>query len=300
MKNTPIDLMFSKGKYKDAGIFLKITQLLGILFVFTFITLILVTLTTNNNLTDIKSIKIAQLIQSICIFIIPPCVLAYMWSSKPLTYIQISQKINFKAVLLVIVFIIIAIPFINLLSYLNQQVIFPELLSPLENWMKASEAEIGVLTEKLLNVHTINDLAFNILLIAILPSLGEELFFRATIQKIFSEWRGAIFGIWVAAFIFSFIHLQFYGFFPRLLLGAFFGYLLWWSGSLWLPIIAHFTNNVIAVIFYYLKFNGVKVFDIDTIGTNETLYLGVISGVLTLGGVLLIKKKLSTEVKSDY
>ena len=292
MINSPLDLLFSKGKYKDAGVFIKLIQLLLIFFVFIFLAIILTSLTTNNDLTSIKNIKIAQLIQAVFLFILPPIVLAYFWSAKPLKYMGLSQKINLKSILLIVIFMVLAIPFINLLSYLNQQITLPHFLLPIENWMKASETEIAVITEKLLNVHTISDLAFNIFLIALLPALGEELFFRATIQKIFSEWRGVVFGIWVAAFIFSSIHLQFYGFFPRLLLGAFLGYLLWWSGSLWLPIIAHFTNNFIAVVFYYLKFNGVKVFDIDTIGTNETLYLGVISGVLTLGGVLLIKREL--------
>jgi len=294
MTNSHLDLLFSKGKYKDAGVFNKTIQLLLIFFVFIFIAIILTTLTTNNELTSLKNVKIAQLIQSVCLFILPPFALAYLWSTKPLEYINLSQKVNLKSISLIVIFMVIAIPFINLLAYLNQQIVLPEFMSPLENWMKASETEIAALTEKLLNVHTVNDLALIIFLMAILPALGEELFFRATIQKIFSEWRGAIFGIWVAAFIFSFIHMQFYGFFPRLMLGAFFGYLLWWSGSLWLPIIAHFTNNVLAVVFYYLKFNGVKVLDIDTIGTNETLYIGVISGILTIGGIILIKKKISS------
>ena len=295
MTNFPRDLLFSKGKYKDAGVLIKIIQLLLIFFVFIFLAIILTTLTTNNDLTSIKNIKIAQLFQFVLLFILPPFVLAYMWSTKPLEYINLSQKFNLKSISLIIVFMVISIPFINLLAYLNQQIVLPAFLSPLENWMKASETEIATLTEKLLNVHSVSDLAFNILLIAILPALGEELFFRATIQKVFSEWRGVVFGIWIAAFIFSFIHMQFYGFFPRLLLGAFFGYLLWWSGSLWLPIIAHFINNVIAVVFYYLKFNGVQVIDIDTIGTKETLYLGVLSGVFSIAGILLIKRNLTTK-----
>jgi len=82
-----------------------------------------------------------------------------------------------------------------------------------------------------------------------------------------------------------------------MLLGAFFGYLLVWSGSLWLPIIAHFTNNAIAVIFYYLKFNGYQVVDIDVIGSGETLWLGVVSGVLAIGGIILIKKNLKLQEK---
>jgi hypothetical protein len=191
----------------------------------------------------------------------------------------------------------VAIPFINLITSLNQQIALPDFLAPVEAWMKNSEEQAAVLTEKMLNIHSINELLFNIFLIAMIPALGEELFFRATIQKILTQWRNAIWGIWIAAFVFSAIHLQFYGFFPRMLLGAFFGYLLVWSGSLWLPIIAHFTNNAIAVIFYYLKYNGYQVVDIDVIGSGETLWLGVVSGVLTIGGIILIKKNLKLQEK---
>jgi hypothetical protein len=118
------------------------------------------------------------------------------------------------------------------------------------------------------------------------------LFFRATIQRIFTEWRKAVWGIWIAAFVFSAIHLQFYGFVPRLLLGAFFGYLYVWSGSLWLPIVAHFVNNAVAVLFYYLQYNGVQLPDIDRLGTGDTLWLGLLSALLVIGGVFVLQKRL--------
>ena len=86
--------------------------------------------------------------------------------------------------------------------------------------------------------------------------------------------------------------MQFYGFVPRLLLGAFFGYLLLWSGNLWLPILAHFTNNLMTILFYYLKNNGFQVFNIDTLGTGDTLWLGCLSGWLALFGIIVLKKFL--------
>ena len=100
--------------------------------------------------------------------------------------------------------------------------------------------------------------------------------------------------IWLAAFIFSAIHFQFYGFVPRFLLGAFFGYLLVWSGNLWLPVLAHFTNNAVAIVFYYLKNNGFHVFDIDTLGTGNTLWIGYVSGLLTLIMIFLFRAKCRT------
>jgi len=195
---------------------------------------------------------------------------------------------------------LVAIPFINMLSWLNQQIILPEALSEIEKMMQSSEVQIAEITEKMLNVSTLGALLFNVFLVAVVPALGEELFFRGTIQRLLSDWKGALFAIWITAFVFSAIHMQFYGFLPRMLLGAFLGYLLLWSGSLWLPIIAHFVNNSVAVVFYYLKFNGVKVIDVETIGTDDTLWLGIVSGIVCVFLGFLIRKntrKATSEIQ---
>jgi membrane protease YdiL (CAAX protease family) len=194
--------------------------------------------------------------------------------------------------MLVAITMIVAIPFINLLTDLNRQIALPEALAPVENWMKATEAQLEALTLSILNVHTIKDLIINLMLVAVLAGLGEELFFRGIIQKVLSEKQNTFIAIWLAAFIFSTIHLQFYGFFPRLLLGAFFGYLLAWSNNLWLPILAHTLNNALGVVFYYLSFNGVKVPNMDTIGTGNTIYLGVISAILTAFCIMKLQREL--------
>jgi len=147
----------------------------------------------------------------------------------------------------------------------------------------------------MLQVHGYYALSFNIFLIAILPALGEELFFRGAIIRVFQDWRGFKTAIWITAFIFSAIHLQFYGFLPRLLMGAFFGYLLLWSENLWLPVTAHFINNVVAVVFYYLKFNGYKLPDIDAIGTGNTLWIGIASGVMGIIGIFMLKRRFQLQ-----
>lgn len=247
---------------------------------------------TDSDISNVRSIKQMQLIQSLLLFVGTPLLLAYLWSAKPLTYLKLNTK-NKPAIYLLVAFTMLAaIPFINLLTELNRQITFPETLAPLENWMKATELQLEQVTLKMLNTGSFIDLIFNLFLIAGLAGLGEELFFRGILQQIFSEWRNAVLAIWLAAFIFSAIHLQFYGFFPRMLLGAFFGYLLFWSGNLWLPIVAHTVNNGVAVIFYYLKFNGFQIPDLDTIGTGNTLYLSAISFAVTIFCILKIRKNV--------
>ena len=289
-----------KGIFKDSGVLAKLLQLIAV-FVFVMIATLLVTvLVTTGDMNDMSNVKVMQLIQSFGLFVIPPFVMASLWSNNAFEFLRLKSTLRWTTVLYVVAFMLVAIPFINMLSWLNQQIILPEALSEIEKMMQSSEVQIAEITEKMLNVSTLGALLFNVFLVAVVPALGEELFFRGTIQRLLSDWKGALFAIWITAFVFSAIHMQFYGFLPRMLLGAFLGYLLLWSGSLWLPIIAHFVNNAVAVVFYYLKFNGVKVIDVETIGTDDTLWLGIVSGIVCVFLGFLIRKntrKATSEIQ---
>jgi hypothetical protein len=151
------------------------------------------------------------------------------------------------------------------------------------------------LTELFLVTDTTRDLMMNLLMIAILPAIGEEFLFRGVIQRLFTEWtRNNHIGIFLAAFLFSFIHFQFYGFLPRFMLGLFFGYLLFWSGSLWVPVTGHFINNALAVLYYHYTGNPGEETALETIGTsgnsNYLLYLSVFVTSLLIGMIFLHEK----------
>ncbi|MFT3752986.1 MAG: type II CAAX endopeptidase family protein [Paludibacter sp.] len=264
--------------------------LVGISCVITVLGLIVWTLFSTGNPNDINSVKLMQLVQSVGMFVLPPFVFAYFCSNPPLGFLHLDKKVNWIHVVLVVAFMILIIPGINLLTNLNQQLVLPKMFADVETWMKSSEEQMARLTEQLLNVADFTSLCFNLILIAVIPALGEELFFRGAVQGIFRQQLNVKVAIWLTAFIFSAIHLQFYGFFPRMLLGAFFGYLLFWSENIWLPIVAHFANNGIAIVFYYFKYNGYRVQDIDSIGTGNTLWIGIVSLMIGLSGFFLLRK----------
>ena len=130
---------------------------------------------------------------------------------------------------------------------------------------------------------TTGDFAFNLIMIGLLPAIGEELVFRGVVQKIFHQWsRNIHIAIWTTAFVFSAMHMQFYGFLPRMVLGGMLGYMLAWSGSLWLPIFAHFVNNAGAVVFMYLFQKGVTDIDPDKVGTESDWMEVIVSVVLSI------------------
>lgn len=247
---------------------------------------------------DITALKTMQMLQTIGTFLLPCFCAAYLWSKEPMHWLHLDRSIGWKESLLAILLIICASPFINLLASWNEQLTLPSFLSDLEEWMKRQEENAAYTTEMFIRADSIGTLVVNIALIALLPALSEELCFRGTLQTLFSGKNGNThIAVWVSAILFSAIHFQFYGFFPRMLLGALLGYLLLWSGSLWLPVLAHFTNNLMAVLLYnWFYMRGESVDEIEAFGTGNTLWAGIVSGVV-VGGLIywlyrvLVKKK---------
>jgi len=174
------------------------------------------------------------------------------------------------------------LPFSNWLSYLNSFLQLPSFMNEIEIWMRNSEDYATKITQAFLNVNSVPELFYNILLIAIIPALGEEFLFRGLLQRIFIEWtKSKHWGIWISALAFSAIHLQFFGFLPRLFLGLFFGYLLEFTGSLWLPILAHFINNLTGVLLsYFITNNNISAKSSDFGMTQETWIYGILGGII--------------------
>ena len=237
-------------------------------------------------LTDLSSphglslLKLFQVIQSIGLFIIPPIIIAYFLHGKPSVYLRYNKFPYAKSVLLVIAIIYFSEPLINWLAEVNSNLVLPQWMDGLQSWMKESENQANKITEAFLKTESVSDLLFNIFMIGLLPAFGEELLFRGVIQQLIKKITGnSHSAIWISAILFSALHMQFFGFLPRLLLGAMFGYMLEWSGSLWLPIIAHFVNNATAVVAYYLQEKGIIGKNIEEVGTSTdgTSYLVLIS-----------------------
>lgn len=247
---------------------------------------------------NVGVIKFFQIIQSVFLFIIPALLAAWLFSEKAFTYLKADRKASGIALLLVLTSLLLAIPMLNKVTDLNAQLNLPEWLNGLERRIKEMEENAEKLTRLFLVSNSMSDLAVNFLMIAILPAIGEEFLFRGVLQQLFIDWtKNNHVGIILSAFLFSFIHFQFYGFIPRFLLGLYFGYLLFWSGSIWLPVAGHLINNGMAVIFYYFANKPAGETTLDTLGTGESsnyyLYLSVFFTCLLLGMIYRHEKNRS-------
>jgi len=250
-------------------------------------------LTDFNDPDNIRMLKYFQVVQSFGLFIVPSIILGWSFHGNFIKYLYLDKTIIFSSVFIVIVLMISALPLINFMGELNAQMELPRWMEVVERWMKATEENAAKLTKAFLDVKTPAGLFFNLFLIAVLPALGEEFLFRGIIQRIFTKiTRNIHWGILISAVLFSALHMQFYGFVPRMLLGVMFGYLLIWSGSLWIPIIAHFINNgVVVVVMYYINQNKLNP-AIEEIGsTADSYYFAAISLVFVVVLLIVFKRQ---------
>lgn len=193
---------------------------------------------------------------SISTFLLPPIILQIIERNSAIQYLPMSRNTPTLFFGLAVLFLVAFSPIMNLIGEWNRDMLLPESWNGVESWMRQKEDEMALLTENLVMNDSLSRLALNLLTIAVLPAIAEEFFFRGALQNILGRWiANKHVVIWVTAIIFSAIHVQFFGFLPRMLLGAIFGYMFVLTNNIWIPILAHFVNNatVVFVAFYYSK-----------------------------------------------
>jgi len=303
-----------KGAYKDLNGFSKLILLITLVLSFLlFSTLFgilalvpfwgtgvieLLTVPDFSSASDVKALKLLQIISVAGGFLFPSVI--YMWLCSPNNKILsgFDKSINYTPIVLSALLIIFAQPIIGWTGELNSYLTLPEGLSSLENWIKDSEKKAELVTEAFLSTTTTRGLLLNIFMVAILPAFAEEILFRGALAGLFKDWTKNIHvAVFLSAFIFSAIHLQFYGFLPRFLLGVALGYLYFWSGSLWLPIVAHFTNNFLSVIVEFLYKKGVISTNAENFGMDNAAWLTAIS-IVGVTGLLFYIYRLTFRQKT--
>ena len=233
-----------------------------------------------------------QFFQVLGLFIFPALICAYLFSDNYKSYLQIDTPVHLPIAALTVLSVLVAIPFLNFIYVLNQQMVFPEWLQGVEIRIMEMERAQAEILEKILYAEHIGILLFNIVVIAILTGVGEEFVFRGVLQNLCGRiLKNPHCIIWIVAIIFSFMHFQFYGFIPRVLLGAYMGYLLYYTKNMWMPVLAHFANNCFSVIAYYIFQDfPEKMQQMELVGTGTTWWLSVASLGLFIFLFLQIKK----------
>lgn len=251
-----------------------------------------------NNLGDpnlIEGMKMVQLFSALGLFVFPPLVYAKITSVQPLQ--KLGLKISPKPInyLIILVLMVTLTPFLSWVIELNANMVLPDFMSGIEHWMHDSELKAEQLTKAFLTFNGLGSLFYVLVIVAIIPAIGEELLFRGVLQKIVINWsKNVHIGIWVSAILFSALHMQFFGFFPRLLLGVLFGYIFYWSKSLWIPILGHFINNGVVVVVSYFYPASLEEMDKSMFGGGENYIIVTILSFVATAAIFFLMWKINT------
>lgn len=197
-------------------------------------------------------------LQDILAFIIPAIAAMAVFYRRPFHTMCLDKAPSMTSLLVVVTFFVISLPAMNWLVDANASMSLPSWMSGVEQWMRTTEDAAADATKQILDIHSVIELIACVFVVGFMAGLSEEMLFRGAMLRTMQDSRlGTHAVVWIVAIIFSAIHMQFYGFIPRLVLGLWLGYLLVWTQSLWVPIIAHTLNNSTVVVFSYLTNKGI-------------------------------------------
>jgi uncharacterized protein len=230
-------------------------------------------------------ILILQATGAIFSLLIAPVIHIVLVDKKPVSDL-FNTKNLYNVPLIVVFFLTLALIVANsVVIEWNLEVDYSWISPAFEQWARGMEQQLEDLTRLLTNFDTFGGFLVGFIVIAIIPGIGEELVFRGLVQpKLQIITKNPHVAIWLTAFLFSAIHFQFYGFFPRVLLGALFGYIYYWSGNLIYPMVAHFINNGFTLLMLYMYQQRVTDFDIESV---ESVPLPTVMLALAIGTGLL-------------
>jgi len=213
---------------------------------------------TNVSIDLLKSqpvfiLQISQLFNALLAFLVPTAAYIFFFKKKNFTLLDLHSPPSLKGISNVSLLFIIALPAIGFLANWNSNIHLPASFSALEEKLRAAEEIMQSITLLLLDMRSMTDLLMNVFIIGFIAAFTEEVFFRGMVQNHLMELsQKPHIAIWITAIVFSFLHGQFFGFFPRMLLGAMLGYVYYFSNNLWIPIIGHFINNGLQVVITYI------------------------------------------------
>lgn len=289
-ENNPIIQLMFLGLFAILGLIVFALIACIIVYLFYGLDTLMAVLSNQLNEKNVGAFKIILTAQQIGLFLTPAILLAVV-ERKPLSKFYGFEKPKLNLLLMAAFVGLCSLPFLSWINELNQKMSLPSFLKSIEDWMRAMEADLAKTTEVILKTSSGWGLIVNLFVIAVTPAICEEFIFRGGLQRsIFRLVVNPHVAIWLSAIIFSAIHFQFFGFFTRMFLGATFGYLYFWTGSIWYAIFAHFLNNAYAVIIaYYYQSKNLPLNESDT--QSVPLYLSILSAILTVLLLLFIKKR---------
>lgn len=244
---------------------------------------------------------LVQLAYSLSLFVLAPYIfLRYFEHDLLKNKLVGSSPFPNLLIPLTIITVFSYFPLSGYLVELNQGVTFPDSMKALEQTLKSLEETFAEMTTYIVAFDSFGQFLLGLVVIAIVPAIGEEFLFRGVVQTYLGRLvKNPHVAIWLSAFIFSAFHFQFYGLLPRMVLGAFFGYLFWWSGRLIFPMLAHFINNGFTLLIMYLHHIGMIDMNIEEANSFPVI-AALLSGIVTVILLIVFKKAASPHYQPSF
>ena len=288
----------SKGISYSAGFFILIALAIAGIVIGTMLSIPIWTSMTGRSIVDMKdelgnpaysnAFKLMQSVSTLFGFLIPAIVTAALLNRKPYNLLGFNKDVQGKQIGVVLAIMFLALFISTSFGYFNQHIpVFP-------SWkitFQKLEDEYNSQVQAIMQLKTFGDYLLGLLIMGLLPAICEETQFRGGLQNFLTRWtKRPLLAILIVSVLFSAVHFSFYGFLPRMILGLVLGYIYYYTGSLWLSILAHFFNNAIAVSqFYFSNSTSLK----QMAQENPSLplvYLGLVAIPFAVALLALLKK----------
>ncbi|WP_298651108.1 CPBP family intramembrane glutamic endopeptidase [uncultured Proteiniphilum sp.] len=232
----------------------------------------------------VTAIYVGSVMQSVVATALPAYLIAALTHAGPVRYLKMTGngRTGEKVMFAVLVFLFSYL-LASFLSQWNKGMELPASMREMEQVLRSLEDAALETTNLLLSGDTVRSLILNLLVVAGLAALSEEMFFRGALQQFIQEkFPNGHVAVWLTALIFSVVHFQFYGFLPRLLLGGLLGYLFLYTRNLWISVIFHFINNAVIIIMHYFWGDSQWIREIEKMPVTGSFALAAgISGLCT-------------------
>lgn len=228
-----------------------------------------------NKSDNLSLLRWLQFAGTFCMFALPAIVFARIVTRHPFQYIGFNSYFNFRQLLIVLLLVFASLYAQSAFSELNQLI---PLSDRLRSFFKTLDDQYTEQVMAMARMNNVTDYILSLLMLAFLPALFEEMFFRGAVQQVFiGIFRNALAGIFVTSLIFSIAHFSFEGFLTRLFLGMMLGYIFYYGKNIWLNILSHFLNNAVVVTSIYSLSREGKLTADSMKDETYPLYIGVLA-----------------------
>lgn len=244
----------------------------------------------------VNALKVMQVVSTIIIFFVPAVVTARIASHTPFQRLGFGARVKWKRAVIAMLIMLAVLPLVGYLADLNKAI---PVTAAMKKFFDSMESQYTEQVKLMATFKTPADYIIALFIIAFLPAVVEEVFFRGAMQQIFMRWfitPGLV--IFITSLIFSAIHFSWYGLIPRMALGMVLGYIFYFTGNLWYSILAHFFNNAVMVTVLYWQYLKYKKVDME-MGESAPWWAGVVSLAAVIALFVVLKNLSATRVAPD-